>query len=155
MGRRKIGRRFLSIFTHELRSVRARKWNSERPLVFASTILQSTPGVRRSKDIRLRLAQRMDLWEEGHYKALVDDTECESLSLRPSNRLPTEDTQARAFNARVLSGRLRSAVRQLTTRSGGGVLHPDDPCTKTGRPVWHILQEKHPPPSRPTLSPPP
>ena len=142
----KIGRRFLSIYTHKLRSVRARKWNSERPLVFVSTILQSTTGVRRSKDIRLRLAQRMDLWEAGHFKALVDDTENESLSHRPSTRIPTEDTQqARTFNARVLSGRLRSAVRHLTDRSGGGVLQPDDSCTKTGRPVWQILQAKHPP----------
>jgi hypothetical protein len=48
----KIGRRFLSIFTSELRGVRDRRWNSERPLVFVATILQTTPGVRRSKDIR-------------------------------------------------------------------------------------------------------
>ena len=53
----KIGRRFLTIFTSELRGVRARKWNSERPLVFVATVLQTTPGVRRSRDIRLRLEQ--------------------------------------------------------------------------------------------------
>jgi hypothetical protein len=147
----KIGRRFLTIFTNELRGVRSRHWNSERPIVYVATVLQSTPGVRRSKDIRLRLAQRMDLWEQGHFKALVDDTESEVLSLHPSTRLPTEDSQARAFNARVLSGRLRSAVRTLTGRSGGGVLQPDDPCTKTGRPVWQILQDKHPPLRDPTF----
>ena len=27
---------------------------------------------------------------------------------------------------------------------GGGILQPDDPCTKTGRPVWEVLQSKHP-----------
>ena len=141
----KIGRRFLTIFTQELRGVRERRWNSERPLVFVSTILQTTPGVRRSKDIRLRLAQRMDLWEQGHYKALVDDTESEVLSGRTSSRLPSEDTIVRAYNTRVLSGRLRSAVRNLTGRSGGGILHPDEPCTKSGKPVWQVLQDKHPP----------
>ena len=57
---------------------------------------------------------------------------------------PTEDSIARAFNARVLSGRLRSAVRTLTDQSGGGVRQPDDLCSKSGRPVWQVLQEKHP-----------
>ena len=51
----KIGRRFITLFTpQELRGVcTSRLWNSERPLVFVATILQTTPGVRRSKDIRL------------------------------------------------------------------------------------------------------
>jgi hypothetical protein len=51
---------------------------------------------------------------------------------------------ARAFNATVLSGRLRKAVRKATSRDGGGVLQPDDACTKTGRPVIDVLREKHP-----------
>ncbi|KAI2493136.1 hypothetical protein MHU86_21397 [Fragilaria crotonensis] len=58
----------------------------------------------------------MDLWDQGHFKALVDDAE----------------------------GKLRSAVRTLTDRSGGGVRQPDDLCSKAGRPVWQVLQEKHP-----------
>jgi hypothetical protein len=48
-------------------------------------------------------------------------------------------TRARALNARVLSGRLHSAVRNLTNRGGGGVLTADDVCTKTGRPVMEVL----------------
>jgi hypothetical protein len=140
----KIGRRFLATLTHEFRGVRERLWNSERPLVFVATVLQTTPGVRRAKDIRLRLAQRMDLWNQGHYKALVDDTEGEVLSRQPSSRPPDDGAQARAFNARVLSGRLRSAVRTLTGRSGGGVRQPDDLCSKAGRPVWQVLADKHP-----------
>jgi len=35
-------------------------------------------------------------------------------------------------------------VRSLTNRDGGVVLRPDDKCTKTGRPVPEILQDKHP-----------
>ena len=45
---------------------------------------------------------------------------------------------ARQFNATVLSGRLRKAVRGLTNRDGGGVLQPDDVCTKTGRRVLEV-----------------
>jgi hypothetical protein len=36
------------------------------------------------------------------------------------------------------------AVRTLTNCSGGGVCQPDDLCSKSGRPVWQVLQEKHP-----------
>jgi hypothetical protein len=86
----------------------------------------------------------MDLWEQGHFKALVDDAEGEVLSRKPSSRPPDAEAQARSFNARVLSGRLRSAVRTLTHRSGGGVRQPDDLCSKSGRPVWQVLQAKHP-----------
>jgi hypothetical protein len=86
----------------------------------------------------------MVLWDQGHFKALVDDTEGEILSRRPSSRPPDADAQARAFNARVLSGRLRKAVRTLTNRSGGGVRQPDNLCSEAGRPVWQVLQEKHP-----------
>ncbi|KAI2506075.1 hypothetical protein MHU86_8396 [Fragilaria crotonensis] len=140
----RVGRRFIAILTSEFRGVRERRWNSERPLVFVATVLQTTQGVRRAKDIRSRLAQRMDLWDQGHFKALVDDAEGEVLSRQPSSRPPDEEARARSFNARVLSGRLRSAVRTLTNRSGGGVRQPDDLCTKSGRPVWQVLQEKHP-----------
>jgi hypothetical protein len=140
----RVGRRFLAILTSEFQGVRERRWNSERPLVFVATVLQTTPGVRRAKDIRSRLAQRMDLWDQGHFKALVDDAEGEVLSRQPSSRPPDDEARARSFNARVLSGRLRSAVRTLTDRSGGGVRQPDDLCSKAGRPVWQVLQEKHP-----------
>ena len=118
--------------------------NSERPLVFAATILQTTPGVRRSQEIRRRLARRMDLWDQGCLKALVDDTEVEIRSRFASPRPLNDDAKARAFNAKVLSGRLRSACRNLTSSDGGGVLQSDDKCTKTGRPVVDVLQGKHP-----------
>jgi hypothetical protein len=87
----------------------------------------------------------MHQWELGKFVALVDDTEATALSLRGGNRASDEDSRMRAFNARVLSGRLRSAVRVLTNRAGGkGVLEPDEACTKTGRPVIDILRSKHP-----------
>ena len=51
---------------------------------------------------------------------------------------------ARSYHDRVLSGKLRQAVRQATDREGGGCLLPDDHCTKNGRPVAEVLYEKHP-----------
>ena len=139
-----VGRRFLTILVDEFRGVRDRQWNSERPLIFATVVLQKTPGVRRAKDIRLRMTKRMDRWDQGCHTALVDDTELEVLQKVSASRAPDDETRARSFNARVLSGRLNSAVRTLTNRSGGGVLQPDDLCSKAGRPVLDVLQEKHP-----------
>lgn len=141
----RVGRRFLSILTREFQSVRERHWNSERPMVFIAAVLQRGDGVSRARDIRDRLMQRMDLWEEGHHAALVDDTEALLLSRAgPCRRTPDPESEARAFNSKVLSGRLRPAVRRLTSRDGGGVFQPDDADSKTGRPVVDVLREKHP-----------
>jgi hypothetical protein len=128
----KVGRRFINILVLEFRGVQARTWNSERPLVLSA---KTTPGVKRARDIQMRLTHRMDLWYEGKFIALVDDTKTEVQSRHGSQPVPDEETLARAYNEKVLSGRLRSAVRNLTNRDEGGVLQPDDPCTKTGRPA--------------------
>ena len=65
------------------------------------------------------------------------------------NRPPDDDAQARAYNAKVLSGRLKLACQNLTSRNGGGVLRPDDKCTKTGRPVIDVLLSKNLDPREP------
>jgi hypothetical protein len=52
---------------------------------------------------------------------------------------------ARAYNEKVLSGRLRSAVHNLTKGNQGGLLQPDDACMKTGRPVLEVLWGTHRP----------
>ena len=140
----RVGRGFLRRLTMEFRGVRQRTWNSERPLVFAAVILQEAHGIKRTKDIRAKMEARMGLWDRGEYRALVEDLEAET-RLRGGNREGTdEERDFRAFNARVLSGRLRSACRALTNRNGGGVLQPDDVCTKTGLPVLEVLESKHP-----------
>jgi len=140
-----VGKRFVKILTQELRGVRTRQWNSEKPLLFAAVILQKAEGVTGSGDIRRRLTQRMDLWDQGSYIALVDSTEKEVLGrVGPARRTKDEAAEARAFDSMVKSGRLRKAVRSITSRDGGGVLQPDDNCTKTGRPVIEVLREKHP-----------
>ena len=140
-----VGRRFVNTLAKEFDGVRARTWNSERPLVFVAVVLQTTPGVKRSRDIRRRLGHRMDLWYQGKFTALVDDTETEVQSRHGSHPVQDDETKARAFNSKVLSGRIRPAVRNLTSRDQGGVLQPDDACTKTGQPVLEVLRGKHPP----------
>ena len=128
----------------EFRGVRERRWNAERPLVFCAVVLQTTPGVRRARDIRRRVDRRLDLWEEGKFAGLVGDTVAEGHAAGGRGGAPKESSPGRAYNGKVLAGKLRSAVRGATDRGGGGVLFPDDVDTKTGRPVMEVLEGKHP-----------
>ena len=142
----------MDLLASEFDGVLDRRWNSERPLVFIAVVLQKTPTCRRARDVRTRLSLRMDHWERNRIGALVDDTIAE-LRRPGDNKSPeSEETRHRAFNSRVLSGRLRSAVRHLTDRGGGGVLSPDQNCTKEDRPVLEVLQDKHPSQRNPDLT---
>ena len=139
----RIGQQFLTALTAEFRGVRERRWNSERVIVFLVTVLRRTPTVSRARDIKARLSQRLQLWADGCYSALVDNTESEALGGSPR---PAKDDEAaaRAYDAQVLSGRLRQAVRGITARQRGGVYNPNDLDSKTGRPVIDVLRTKHP-----------
>ena len=116
----KQGNAFLLELAAELDGVREGKWNSERPLVFFAVMLQRSPGVTRAKDIRAAIQQRLRMWQEAKYDALVDNAESiawNNASTKPS--ATSEDSAARKFNAKVISGRLRQAVRELTSKAGG------------------------------------
>ena len=56
-----IGWRYYKYLTLLWQGVRHRKWNSERPLMFAKLILQTSPNVKKSNDVRARLKLRMGL----------------------------------------------------------------------------------------------
>ena len=57
-----LGRRFTEILAAAWRGVLNWSWKSYRPLFFAHVILTKTLGVRRAKEIRVRITRRMDLW---------------------------------------------------------------------------------------------
>ena len=89
----------------------------------------------------------MDLWERGQHAGLVGDAEAEEAAREGRAAISgkeEDNAMAQSFHERVLSGKLRQAVRRATERVGGGCLLPGDKCTKTGRPVADVLQEKHP-----------
>ena len=105
----RVGRRFVQLLANEFRGVRDRKWNGERPLVFATVVLQATGRARKAHEIRRRLTARMDAWEAGKHPALVDDSVAERANWaheRQNGDPPTEAKEARRYNALVLSGRL-------------------------------------------------
>ncbi len=133
------------MFTTKLQGIWARHWNSEWPIVFAVVVLQKISTIHLEGNICSRISNQMDLWDEGKWSALIDDTRAEFMgkaALRGKDQ--SDETLARAFNARVLSGRLQSAVRAITNRDVGGVLGPDNLCMKSEHPVLTELLAKHP-----------
>ena len=52
---RKVGKIFVVILSVELDGVRARRWDTERVIVFQSVILQRAQGVNNSAQIRKRI----------------------------------------------------------------------------------------------------
>jgi hypothetical protein len=140
-----IGQRVVATMAREFGGVRERRWNSERALIFAACVLRKRPGVIRARDIKRRVERRLKLWTDGHYDALVQDIVGEAMRGAGSGRdRADEEIIARKYNAMVLDGKLRAAVRFATDRGGGGVLLPQDSCTKTGRPVMEVLRSQHP-----------
>ncbi|EJK47350.1 hypothetical protein THAOC_33933, partial [Thalassiosira oceanica] len=100
-----------------------------------------------------RSGKRLKCWKEGNIAGLVQDLVNQALQRVGAGR-PTVDPEKknRVFNSTVLNGQIRKGVRNLTDRGGGGVLQPDDKCTKTDRPVIEVLEEKHPEMQMPDLT---
>ena len=127
----------------------AQQQSSEREFVLTALVLQRDKMVRKAKDIRPLLTRRMDMWEAGQLKELLQEAQrCDrqlATSLTPMNQEQVERTFARL----MMEGRVRSAVRLLTDRLGGGVLDPGANVEGAGGPpqrtVLDVLQEKHPP----------
>ena len=149
-----VGRRFLHMLVLEWQGVLKRDWNSEKPLAFPMVVLPTREGVKSAGSIRKLLTQRMDLWEQGKFQELVFDVEDEVLRrVGARSRNYAEDERlAHSYNERVLSGRLRQAVRRLTERDSGGLLLPTDIDEKSGLCVEQVLRDKHPPLRDPDLT---
>ena len=126
----------------ELQGVRECKWNFEHPLILMACILHCKQRCTQAKDIKKHIVQCLDLWHQEKVVSLIHDITTTSLA-NAGYRSATNDaeTMARKYNATVLDGRLRTAVRGLVSTDGGGVLSPDDSCTKTGCLVWDVLAE--------------
>ena len=150
----KIGAEVMSLMASELRGVRECKWNSERPLILVACILCRKHRCVKAKEIKKRIATRINLWRQGKYDALIHAIITTTSLANAGYRSATNDaeTTARKYHSAVLDGRLCAAVCGLASCDTGGILGPDDTCTKTGRRVRDVLAEKHPLLHTPNLS---
>ena len=76
----RIGAAIITQFATELRGVRERKWNSERPLMFVACILRRRRGCVKAADIKRRIEKRLSLWQEGRFDALIQDITASALA---------------------------------------------------------------------------
>ena len=137
--------RFILLATEEFKGVRERKWNSERVICFFAVILRKEPGKQKYKEIRELITMRLDLWEQGKYATLCRACVERGRVYPISRRSVDPERRARKYNAMVLAGKVRSAVRQATDRHrGAGLLDPFDFDVKSGKPVHEALADKHP-----------
>jgi hypothetical protein len=83
--------------------------------------------IRLAKAIRGRLAGRMDVWEKGEVKILVQntvhDTEAKLSSRQDGN---SRERQTQLFQVKMLKGDVQGVVKYLIEMEKGGVLLPDD-----------------------------
>ena len=142
--------RFLTTLTDLWAGVIQRRWNSERPLVFQAVILRRVRGITRFHDVKPIVWNRLDAWDAGRYVALVKGVEEAYLDSSGGGRRVEVRRQddatslARRYDAMVLGGKVRAAVRMVTDRGTGGPYRPNDLDSKSGRPVIDVLRDKHP-----------
>ena len=67
----------MEILAKEWQGVFNRSWNSDILLVFDHVILTKTLGIRRAREIRIRISRRIKIWERGLHAGLSRDAEAE------------------------------------------------------------------------------
>ena len=94
----------MSLMASELRGVRERKWNSERPLILMACILRRKHGCVKAKEIKKRIATRLDLWHQGKFDALIQDITNTSLANAGYQSASNDaETTARKYHSAVLT----------------------------------------------------
>ena len=140
-----MGDRFLLSSAKELKKVRLRESNSEKALMYPCVILRKESGVTKAKAIRKRIDRRIDHWEKGLLAELVQDTVATARrGVGGGSGTKDDDSIARTYHSIVIGGRLSAAVKMLSNKGGGGVMHPEDVDAKSGRKVIDVLRDKHP-----------
>ena len=152
----KEGNRFLDYFAQIIEDMAAGKCNSEKMLCFPALMLikQFDGRNRNARAVKDLLSQRLDLWDEGRYSALLKSVTdvwnrgngTGSGVRRNENNKDT--SVAKKYDAMVKDGKLRNAMRMVEQTSeggGGGKLYRyDDKDTKSGDPVIDVLRSKFP-----------
>ena len=143
-----VGTRFVNMLSEEIELCTEGRQQSECEFIFTALVLQRDKMVRKGKDIRPLLTRRMDMWEAGKLPELLQEAKrCDKQVVAGLSPLTSEQLE-RTFTRLMMEGRIRSAVRLVTDRGGGGVLDPEDEAHGRNGPlgmsIYDVLQEKHP-----------
>jgi hypothetical protein len=116
------------------------RWNLEQPLVFQVVILSYIHGINWFHNIKPIIWGQLDAWEAAQYVALVKEVEEANLSVGGRGggiRVQQEGATliARNHHNMVLGGKVRAAIRMVTSRGASGSYRPHNLDFKSGRPV--------------------
>jgi hypothetical protein len=122
-------------------------------MTFCALILQKDYQVKKAPDIRKIIKRRLNMWKDGLFETLLYEAErCDSYVKTHVARHPKKDTsehETRMFTRLMLQGKVREAMRWISSNEkGGGVLSPNL-FINDGKTVFDVLQEKHPEPHIP------
>ena len=143
----KVGKAITKKLADLFEGVQLRKHNSEVPMLFIILILHRVSNITKSGDIRKRLTSQLERWEgdPSQLESMVEEAEHDFKLRRSKLRGNHTPNKLAKIYDRILSrGGIRSAVRFVTDREGGGVMHPDEIDDSSGKPVHTLLKEKHP-----------
>lgn len=152
----KEGNRFMDTLAQIVEDMADGKCNSEMMLCFPALMLIKQFGGRNrnAKAVKELLSQRLDLWDEKRYSALlrnVTDVWNRGNGTNSGVRRNENDKDAslaKKYDAMTKDGRLRNAVRMVDQQSGGGgggkLYRYNDKDSKSGEPVIDVLRSKFP-----------
>eukprot|EP00957_Ditylum_brightwellii_P177277 13504733-Ditylum_brightwellii.AAC.1 len=128
-----IGQWFLFALADIFDGVVEMQWNAERFIVYTEVILQHQKGVKSYHNVRWRMKHRVDLWEKGDHKGLVEDTIKVNKCQQPTGqRNKLAEHICWVYTRMFLQGKLHQAVQWVTGRDKGGLFLPSDTDSNTG-----------------------
>ena len=140
----RVGQLFITALAAEIKGVKDHRWNSERFLIFQAVIFQRMSDVKRARDIRWMIKNRLVERGLNHFTMLVQDTVRASSSLISTKRRGMSNKKAaKTFKTLVLKGKIRLAIRFVTMRDKDGVLAPGATDEKSGKTVLEVLKGNH------------
>ena len=139
--------------TEELSFLTAGKEHSDRVLCFSRLLLQREKMVTKTKDVRMLVERRLRSWINEEFDALMSEAiRCGKQRCHQHKKDVGSDEEhtIKIFSRLIIQGKLRAAVRWITERDKGGVLHPEEFSSKEpSKTVLDVLREKHPEPECP------
>ena len=139
-----LGRKYVDLLTHELKLLSTTADStSERVLVMSRVLLQRDPMIKASKDIRTLIGRRIEDWKENKFDKLLAEAVRFGKKKQINQDKVDDKNVSKVFDSIMVKGKVRSAMRWLSERAGGGVLYPMQEVKKSVT-VLETLKSKHP-----------
>ena len=120
---------------------------SMKAITLVQILLLQKPGKRsKTKDHICHLKRRLDLWHNGDIRELLDEGRSIQARLISRKAKGKNDIDNHIFRSLMAQGKVKSALRYISSDSSGGVLGLNDIIPQTGEMTTRdVLKLKHPP----------